>query len=418
MLTRMEVLHKMELKGGRGMLVLFSVKNFASFKEEARLDMRAVKAYKEHPYNLHTLPNGEQLLKVAAIYGANASGKSNFVKAYEAFRRIVNDSFNTREDGKSVLEMCYNPYLLVESNTREDTEFSTAYVDDQYQYEYGFSYNAERVLAEWLYRTPLVGKRKVKTTIFERNGQIIVFGDSAGKACLKYRGNIKDDVLVLTFFSRIKLQTNVFTKAFDTIFTAPAISALSQERVVKFLEMFFEDADDSFKQDLLEFCKSVDIRINDYKTDKNKDGLDIYFYHPGSDGKNHHLPIELESEGTRKAMLTFLLTRDVLSWGSVLFLDELNMQLHPLLTRYIVNLFHTQERQGQLIYTTHDTTLLDNSFFRRDEVWFVDRSETCESTLYSLSEFATRKDASFESEYLGGAYGGIPILQNTRNCEV
>lgn len=184
------------------------------------------------------------------------------------------------------------------------------------------------------------------------------------------------------------------------------------------LNMYLKRTDDKMKTDLLAFCKSVDIRVKDYEVESRDEETRIFFIHTGPDGQDHRLPIDLESEGTRKAIVLFLMARVILHYSLVLFLDELNMQLHPLLTRYIVNLFHTQEGRGQLIYTTHDTTLLDNSFFRRDEVWFVDRSETCESTLYSLSEFATRKDASYESEYLGGAYGGIPILQSALSCEV
>ena len=408
----------MEMKGGRGMLVLFKVKNFASFRDEACLDMRAVKAYKEHPYNLYTLPNEEHLLKVAAIYGANASGKSNFVKAYEAFTTITHDSFNTSKDGKSVIEQYYNPFLLAKKCVGEDTEFSAAYIDDQFQYEYGFSYNEKEITTEWLYRTALEGSRKAKVTIFERDGQEIRFGSSIKGSCDKYRENIKMDVLVLTFFSRIKLRTNVFSRAFETITAFPAFLTFSQDEVKTALTMLLDAIDEGGKDKLLAFFKSVDIRVKDYELEKNKDETKIYFIHSGVDGQDHRLPVDLESEGTRKAIVLYLLATRSMDCGATLFFDELNMQLHPLLTRYIVNLFHTQEGQGQLIYTTHDTTLLDNSFFRRDEVWFVDRSETCESTLYSLSEFATRKDASYESEYLGGAYGGIPILQSALSCEV
>ncbi len=408
----------MELKGGRGMLVLFSVKNFASFKEEACLDMRAVKAYKEHEYNLHTLPNGEHLLKVAAIYGANASGKSNFVKAYGTFVDIVRDSFNTAKDGKSVLEQNYSPYLLANDSIGEDTEFSAIFVDSQYQYEYGFTYNTKQITTEWLYRTALEGKRRVRTTIFERDSKRSSFGASVEGICSKYQEDIKDDVLVLTFFSRIKLRTNAFTGAFDTITSAPAFFTYSQKEIVDFLKIVFKKMESDHKADLLNFFKNVDIRVKDFKTEIHNEETNIFFIHSGADGQDHSLPIEVESEGTRKAIFLYALASIALEMGATLFIDELNMQLHPLLTRYIVNLFHTQKGRGQLIYTTHDTTLLDNSFFRRDEVWFVDRAETCESTLYSLSEFAIRKDSSYESEYLGGAYGGIPILQNTQGCEV
>lgn len=397
------------------MLAQFRVKNYASFREEACLDMRAVKAYKEHPYNLYPLPNGESLLKVAAIYGANASGKSNLMKAYSAFCSLVRESFNNAQDRKSVLEVYYNPFLLSPEGQDTDTEYSAVYIRDEYQYEYGFVHNADEVVAEWLYRTKTVSGAR-KSTIFERDHINVHFGRAAEKSCTKYKDEIKKDVLVLSFFNRLKLKITAFSAVYEAIVFLPPFVSFSQKFFKGVLEVFFKGMAEEEKKDLLRFFHEAGIYINDFSVDSSKEGTQIRFFHPGADGKSYSLPSNLESEGTVKAIVLYLYAKMVMNRGSVLLVDELNMQLHPLLTRYLVNMFHANGGGGQLIYTTHDTTLMDKSFFRRDEVWFVERSPTCESTLYSLSDFKIRKDASFEKEYLGGAYGGIPILQDADAC--
>ena len=95
-----------------------------------------------------------------------------------------------------------------------------------------------------------------------------------------------------------------------------------------------------------------------------------------------------------------------------MFVDELNIKLHPLLLKFIVDLFYDEDSAAQLIYTTHDTTLMDKKFFRRDQIWFVQKDEFGYSTLSALSDFKVRSDASFEKDYLAGVYGGIPLLED------
>lgn len=398
------------------MLVQFRFKNFASFREEVCFDMRAVKAYKEHPYNLCSITPNEDLLKVAAIYGANASGKSNFVKAYSFFSSIVRNSFSNAEDKKTMLAKYYNPFLLSDDNQDLDTEFSTVYVKDNYQYEYGFVYNDNEIVYEWLYRKALAGKRKTK--IFERDHQSISLGNKVEESLEKYKEEIEKDVLVLSFFNRLKLKNTAFKLAYNSIISIPVFGAYANVKMTDLIEFWFDRMDNEGKKALLDFFDAVDIRITDFVVEKRKEGMNVRFFHPGADGKLYGLPLGLESDGTKKIIGLYMLARNTLITEGTLVVDELNMQLHPLLARYIVNMFHASKGRGQLIYTTHDTTLLDKSYFRRDQIWFVEKSEHCESTMYSLADYSIRKDASYEKEYLGGAYGGIPILKDTNdnNC--
>lgn len=120
----------------------------------------------------------------------------------------------------------------------------------------------------------------------------------------------------------------------------------------------------------------------------------------------------MESDGTLKSIMVFIYARMVISNDATMFVDELNIQLHPLLLKFIIDLFYEQDSTAQLIYTTHDTTLMDKKFFRRDQIWFVQKDEYGYSQLSALSDFKVRSDASFEKDYLAGVYGGIPLLKD------
>ena len=192
------------------MLVMFRLKNYGSFKDEAVLDMRAIKSYKEHPYNLITDCDDCSLLKVMAIYGANASGKSNFVDAYHSFLSIVRNSFkkNDKEESDSVLEEHYYPFFFDHTSNEADTEFEAVYHYNGSEYRYGYVYNSVRIEYEWLYRKSLSTNRQSK--IFERDSERIDLGSSVKKACDKYLADIDADVLALSFFSSLKLRTHIF----------------------------------------------------------------------------------------------------------------------------------------------------------------------------------------------------------------
>ena len=192
------------------MLVLFRFKNFGPFREEVTLDMRAVKAYKEHQYNLISETSENSFLKVVSIWGANASGKSNFIDAYSMFRKIARHSFqeNNKDKKESFLSKCYNPFMLDVESVSTDTEFEAVYHEDNYEFRYGFTYNKEKITSEWLYRTNLATNRQ--STIIERSEKKISLGSSVKQACEKYTDNIDIDVLALSFFSSLKLKNKVF----------------------------------------------------------------------------------------------------------------------------------------------------------------------------------------------------------------
>ena len=135
-------------------------------------------------------------------------------------------------------------------------------------------------------------------------------------------------------------------------------------------------------------------------------------FHVGVDRETYPLNLWRESEGTIKAIILFILAKKAMLNNRSIFIDELNIKLHPLLLKFIIDLFYKENSEAQLIYTTHDTTLLDKKFFRRDQIWFVQKDEFGYSKLTALSDFKVRSDASFEKDYLAGVYGGIPFLKD------
>lgn len=220
------------------------------------------------------------------------------------------------------------------------------------------------------------------STIFERAADTVDFGASVRKECDLYKEQIPAETLVLSFFNRLKLKTEVFRRIYTGIGETLVIPADFCEDT-GLLEKYLPKLIDHEKDKLVQFLTAIDSGIKD-----------LYY----------------ESEGTIKSIMLFIYARAAILGSKSLFVDELNGKLHPLLLKFIIDLFYVDNSQAQLIYTTHDTTLMDKKFFRRDQIWFVQKDEFGYSELVSLSDYKVRSDASFEKDYLAGVYGGIPFL--------
>ncbi len=387
------------------MLVQFKMKNVFSFKEETIFDMTAISAYKEHVSNLIDIDTKEKFLRVAAIYGANASGKSNFVWALQLFRRIVSQSLNNVDDGaESVLKKCSKPFSFEENKGNSEFEIVQILRDEEYQY--GFEYNSEKIVMEWLYRKSLKTNRKV--TIFERTMQKVNLGVYVRKKCEAYKDQIPPETLLLSFFNKLKLKTDIFKTVYSGI-TDVLVFMSDDYEDTRFLDALLPKVIDGKKEKLLEFLTAIDIGIKDI-TYKEKETL-FFTFHKGADGELYPLNLYDESEGTIKSIMLFIHAHMAIINDYVLVMDELNVKLHPLLLKFFIDLFYDNNSMAQLIYTTHDTTLMDKKFFRRDQIWFVQKDELGHSELCALSDFKVRSDASFEKDYLAGVYGGIPFLK-------
>ncbi len=388
------------------MLVQFTLKNVLSFKNETTLDMTAINAYKEHQDNLIDIGIKDKFIKVAAIYGANASGKSNLYFAMNFFQRIIVESLNNVGEGESLaIQKYYVPFSFEKNDG--NSEFQIIEILGKYEYKYGFEYNDSCIVSEWLYRKSLNTNRT--TIIFERTSEKVEFGACVRKICDMYKEQIPVETLVLSFFNRLKLKTSIFNDIYSGIVDILVVPTDYWENT-EILKTFLPGIIDNHKEKLLEFLCAIDSGIKNIIYDNSEKETRFFTFHKGKDDEEYLLSLYNESEGTIKSIMLFIYSRAAIINNKSLFVDELNIKLHPLLLKFIIDLFNQEDTMAQLIYTTHDTTLMDKKFFRRDQIWFVQKDRYGYSELSALSDFKVRSDASFEKDYLAGVYGGIPFL--------
>ena len=405
------------------MLIRFSFKNFKSFKNENCLDMEAT-LLKEHEYNV-VKTDQVNLLKVAAIYGANASGKTNVLQAFDNMKKRILVSDDSK---KSSLIDEDNVFSFMINNQPISLEVEILAKNNKI-YKYGFDILKDSIASEWLY----VKKKNKFYLIFEREKNNVTM-----KSNNKISGlaNIDERTLFLNIYSKIDKDNEDFNNVYNWFVNANYLD-LGNPRFEDFINTRISLkilSDEKYKKELLRFIKTFDSGIEEIKTtptsleevQNNNRVVKVELVHKGENNELKALPLELESNGTRKMFHLFDFFMDALRNGMVLFIDELDAKLHPLLTRYIINLFHNSETNigsGQLIYSTHDTVNLNKETFRRDEIWFTEKNKDGVSELYALSDYIledhedkksskkVRNDATYNKDYLTGRYGAIPALE-------
>ena len=405
------------------MLIRFSFKNFKSFKDENVLDMEAT-SLKEHEYNVVKTDN-VNLLKVAAIYGANASGKTNVLQAFDYMKKRILVSDDSKKNSPIDED---NVYSFMINNEPISLEVEIL-AENNKIYKYGFDVLKDSIVSEWLY----IKKINKFYSIFEREKNNVTM-----KSNNKISGlaNIDERTLFLNIYSKIDKDNEDFNNVYDWFVNANYLD-LGNPRFEDFINTRISLkilSDEKYKKELLRFIKTFDSGIEGIKTtpnsleevQNNNRVVKVELIHRGEDNELKALPLELESNGTRKMFHLFDFFMDALRNGMVLFIDELDAKLHPLLTRYIINLFHNSETNignGQLIYSTHDTVNLNKETFRRDEIWFTEKNRDGVSEIYALSDYIldedgnnksgkkVRNDATYNKDYLTGRYGAIPVLE-------
>ena len=398
------------------MLIRFSFKNFKSFKNENCLDMEAT-SLKEHEYNVAKIDNGEYL-KVSAIYGANASGKTNVLQAFDYMKKRILVSDDSKKNSPIDEE---NVYSFMINNDPIALEVEILAKNNKI-YKYGFEVLKDTIISEWLFE-----KRVNKFySIFERENNNVSMKPNKISDLV----NIDERTLFLNIYSKIDRNNEDFSNVYDWFVNSTYLDLGNPnfERFINNRVSLKILSDENYKKELLKFIKTFDSGIEGIKTTpdsieavKSNNGIiDIEVIHKGEKGEVKALPFYLESNGTRKMFHLFDFFMDALKNGMVLFVDELDAKLHPLLTRYIINLFHnsdTNKGNRQLIYSTHDTVNLNKETFRRDEIWFAEKDKDGVSKIYSLADYKindvkVRNDATYNKDYLSGRYGAIPVLEN------
>ncbi len=424
------------------MLIEFSVTNFLSFGEKQTLSMVADKAKKlEETHTFQPIGKAKlpRLLHAAGVYGANASGKSNLLRAMKVMREIVLSSAKDSQAGELIQGIM--PHALSED---KPTEFEIIFIANDVRYQYGFAATQQRITEEWLFAFPSGRSQQWLSRVYNVDSQEYQWFINAtqvkGEREL-WKKSTRDNALFLSTAAQLNSEqfTSIlgwFRQNLRVIGTTDKISPFKTFDLCK---------SSTGKEKVLQFMNAADISINDIELteksledflsktsfpaareqflqslkDKGDEGLqippEIKFLHQTSDGRSFQLPLHRESTGTRRLFGNAGVWLNVLEQGQVICIDELESSLHPLLTRYLVSLFHNpamNQHHAQLIFTTHDATILDNELLRRDQIWFVEKDADQATQLYPLSDFSPRKDEALQKGYLQGRYGALPYISS------
>ncbi|MDO8727605.1 MAG: ATP-binding protein [Candidatus Methanoperedens sp.] len=437
------------------MLIDFSIENFLSIKERVTFSLVSSS---DKSLDSNLIKNDplekDSLLRSAVIYGANASGKSNIVSAFRFLKGLVRNSHKNQKDTKIKI----SPFKLDTDYFSKPSKFEVTFIKNNTKYVYGVSVTSEKIIDEYLYHYPK-GRRAVlfkrentidyKFTIDENEQEFlskrtlenVLYLSSSTQLNYKKTSEafdwFKDDLKVITAEDLIGPTTftiKMLNK--DNNFKEIVLNALAEADLgiddfsasLDKISTVEEPIDNSIS--LIDFLRQVNyndkekvgnnILISDRRGNLRK--LDVRTIHTAFRGKSNELKVPFrfdeESDGTQKMFALIGPWIDALSNGRTIIVDELDTKFHHLLNVFLIKLFHdpTQNKNNaQLIFTTHNTNLLDLDLFRRDQIWFTEKNPDTGSTdLYSLIEFSPRKDKNIQKGYLAGRYGAIPFINDER----
>lgn len=414
------------------MIIEFSVENFRSFKDKVTLNMDSSSS-KKIPQNLINLDGGNNLLKSAVIYGANSAGKSNLIKAIDFMKGMVMNSHTFNVNSKIPFVV---PFKLSKGSQKKPSKFELIFHCGGKTYRYGFSCNSTKVFEEYLFET---SKKKEKLVFSRSDSKKFEFGIDAEKQKL-YQSQTIDNTLYISRATQLGYdKTKIIYDYFsENIIVNMNLNHVDVSNWIDYTLAKMKE-DSKFKDKILDILKKADfggienVLIKTQRVPVKKvtfsfsnvnpdfqstDGFDdiykVQTMHRTDDGNIVYLDLNDESEGTRKALFILGPLLNIMDENKVLFIDELDSSLHPEITRMIVKLFNSKNnKSGQLIFTTHDTTLLDNELFRKDQVYFCSKEPNSFTTLSSLLDYDIRQDIDFERAYLNGRIGGVPFIDET-----
>lgn len=415
------------------MLVMFRIKNFASFKDEVILDLRAV-SYKDMKNHVIQLKDNK-IVKTLAIYGKNASGKSNLVSALYFFKSFILNQFfdaGNRDDEMDKIEKMPDircELFKLSEKKDDESEFEIIFNHKGTTYQYGFSIRDDledvvyMIQSEWL----LVDDK----LIFDREKDKLSFGREYEKELEKI-DKVREDRLyigTLDYFADNEIKDMIdtfkgylrkhFNVHFEVIIESSIKGMLSgvsiskrlikDEEYKKIVEKFIKVADVGISGLIIEPVENE--RVKGETKYKIKTLHDVY-NDAGEVTGTEKFDIRLESSGTIRYFSFIQYVLNMMENGGVFIVDEISARLHPVLTKFIVDLYQSDKNtKAQIIFTTHDISLMNRKQFRRDEIAFVDKNKKGESSIYTLADIKVRSDASFSKDYLFGKYGAIPVIR-------
>lgn len=398
------------------MLLQFKFRNHKCFYEDTILDLMATQE-KRH-MNATIDINGNKILPVVEIHGANASGKSSTLEALYFMFDLIKMS-NRIDISK---DLPFFPFAFSEKARKENSEYEISIVLEGYEYRYGFAMNKDGFDEEWLYQKKFSSTTKAtQKIIFERFKNNIEFGKQFGKykktwELFKDDTNVNTNKLLILSNVAIKEEKGILRDIYNFIskFSFRIESIFQQQISIDILNqnsLLYE----KFQKILNEFDPCLlGIRIDELNDELGNKKYNISGVHKNIDNKENYIliPLQGESDGTVKIFNIMPTILKNLEIGGLLCIDELDIKLHPLLFKKIVNMYNDKKinkNNAQLIYTAHSTFLFNSDDLRRDELYLVEKNSIGKSRLYSLSEFRNlRFDADYEKKYLTGQFGAIP----------
>lgn len=414
------------------MLIEFSVKNFRSFKDKVTLSME--KSIGEENKNSIFKCNNIELLKTSAIYGANASGKSNLIRAFAVAIMMIRNSNIIPIGGKwnDVI-----PFKLDEKTSKEPTTFEFIFITKGVKYNYSFSADNSKIYDEKL------------LAYYSQKPSVIFLRTKTNKYETPVDDNKLKNIISQNTDNKLLLSTATtwnYEKTKDPyLWFVNSIDVYDNFNYVldEDLKSFSED-NKELKEFTLKLLKEADIIINDIYVNFEEKEMDInmanLLFPPlartkelpkvknlnielehkvkDNDGKYHTYKFDFndESSGTKVLFNMAPFLKRAFEKQCIIIVDELERSMHPMLVKYIINLFNNlniNKVNSQLIFTTHAVNLLDLDIFRRDEIWLTEKkSNTGASNLYSLDDFSVRTSENIEKGYLNGRYGAVPFIRD------
>jgi len=418
------------------MLVKFTVENYLSFKNRSTIDLTATSLTELRNTNLFDTPlKNLTLLKSMVIYGANANGKSNLFKAINFARKLI---LNSSKDSQADEAIEVQPFCLSTESIEEPSLFELVFIHDDSKYRYGFKVDEEQIHNEWLYVTT----KNKEQLLFEREFQDINITKKFDTASSNLTSITRKNALFLSVCAQFNIPTGIgILKAMNNVqyisgmqdrFTVNyTIDMMDNPAKKKFIDNFIAGANLGFTETKVERFKlteeilekgNVPKEIRKMILESDEENVVVSTKHTVYDENNEEVDniyfnlFANESLGTCKYVALSGPIIDTLLHGKTLIIDEFDAQLHPHLSKAIIELFNSEQNNphgAQLIFASHNSSLINSKrkLFRRDQIIIAEKDSYGITKLESLYDKKVRKDASFEKDYLDGKYDGLPDLQ-------
>jgi AAA15 family ATPase/GTPase len=413
------------------MLIEFNVTNFRSFQETQKLSMAATSAKNLQAENTFSTKMAQlpRLLKSAVIYGPNAAGKSNLINAMRFMKQFVLFSAKYRQEGEKITDV--KPFLFNSQTSSQPSTFEMLFMQEGVFYQYGFAVNPIRVTNEWLFAYPKIRAQHWFSRDYDpSSGQDKwYFGNKFKGSRQLLQKATRSNALFLS--TAIQLNNEQLKPVFNWFQQKLAVIGLTSQLIPTLsIEQCKKEAG---KQKIMAFLNAADLSIADvqlktrkfdeqerdlpkrYQSRRNEWDESVQVFYSMNDIQERvaFFLDDDESDGTQKLFAIAGPWLDVLENGKILVVDELESSLHPLMVRFLVSLLHNPEinkHNAQLIFTAHETSILESQLLRRDQIWFLEKNRENATQLYPLSDFIPRNGEVFGKSYLNGRYGALPNL--------